>query len=198
VKKGQRVRVRLANLSMDSHPIHIHGVHFVETGTDGGPTPVTAQIRETTVNVPPGTTRDIEFVADLPGDWAVHCHKNHHTMNQMAHDLPNLVNVDQSGTEEKIRALLPGYMAMGQTGMGDMMDMGAPRNTLPMMTGEGQFGPIEMGGMFTVMKVREGITSYRDPGPYKNPPGTVAHKVAGESAEPKEPMEHQHHPGGAP
>ena len=200
VRRGQRVRVRLANLSMDSHPIHIHGVHFVETGTDGGPTPVSAQIRETTVNVPPGTTRDIEFVADLPGDWAMHCHKNHHTMNQMAHDLPNLINVDQSGIEEKVRALLPGYMAMGQTGMGEMADMqmGGPRNTLPMMTGEGQFGAIEMGGMFTVMKVREGITSYRDPGPYKYPPGTVAHKVGEETGQPKRQMEHHHHPGGAP
>ncbi len=200
VRRGQRVRVRLANLSMDSHPIHIHGVHFVESGTDGGPTPVSAQIRETTVNVPPGTTRDIEFVADLPGDWAMHCHKNHHTMNQMAHDLPNLINVDQSGIEEKVRALLPGYMAMGQTGMGEMADMqmGGPRNTLPMMTGEGQFGAIEMGGMFTVMKVREGITSYRDPGPYKYPPGTVAHKVGEETGQPKRQMEHHHHPGGAP
>ncbi len=200
VRRGQRVRVRLANLSMDSHPIHIHGVHFVETGTDGGPTPVSAQVRETTVNVPPGTTRDIEFVADLPGDWAMHCHKNHHTMNQMAHDLPNLLNVDQSGIEEKVRALLPGYMAMGQTGMGEMADMqmGGPRNTLPMMTGQGQFGAIEMGGMFTVVKVRDGITSYQDPGPYKYPSGTVAHKVGDEAGQPKRQMEHHHHPGGAP
>jgi FtsP/CotA-like multicopper oxidase with cupredoxin domain len=178
VKKGQRVRIRLANLSMDSHPIHIHGVHFVETGTDGGPTQSSAQNSETTVNVPPGTTRDIEFVADAAGDWAMHCHKTHHTMNQMAHDVPNLTGVDQSGVEQKVRDLLPGYMAMGQSGMGDMMEMGHPRNTLPMMTGEGQFGSVDMGGMFTVMKVREGITSYADPGPYKNPPGTVAHKVA--------------------
>ena len=37
-----------------------------------------------------------------------------------------------------------------------------------------------MGGMFTVVKVREGITSYADPGRYRNPPGTVAHKVADE------------------
>lgn len=178
VKKGQRVRVRLANLSMDSHPIHIHGVHFVESGTDGGPTPPSAQIPETTVNVPPGTTRDIEFVADAAGDWAMHCHKTHHTMNQMAHDVPNLTGVNQSGVEEKVRALLPGYMAMGQSGMGGMMEMGRPKNTLPMMTGEGQFGSVDMGGMFTVLKVRAGITSYQDPGPYKNPPGTVAHKVA--------------------
>jgi len=185
VKKGQRVRVRIANLSMDSHPIHIHGVNFDETGTDAGPTPLSARVRETTVNVPPGTTRDIEFVADAPGDWAMHCHKNHHTMNQMDHTVPNLTGVDQSGIEEKVRNLLPGYMAMGQNGMGDMMDMGRPPNTLPMMTGNGQFGTLDMGGMFTVVKVREGITSYADPGPYKNPPGTVAHKVADDSGKEK-------------
>lgn len=181
-RTGQRVRVRIANLSMDTHPIHIHGVHFVESGTDGGPTPVSAQIPETTVNVPPGTTRDIEFVAGLPGDWAMHCHKSHHTMNQMAHDVPNLTGVDQSGVEEKVRDLLPGYMAMGKNGMGDMaeMDMPGPRNTLPMMNGTGQFGSVDMGGMFTVLKVRDGIANYADPGPYQNPPGTVAHKVADE------------------
>jgi len=177
VKRGERVRIRFANLSMDSHPIHIHGLRFVETGTDGGPTQPSARNAETTVNVPPGTTRDIEFVADEPGDWAMHCHKSHHTMNQMAHDLPNLTGVDQSGVEEKVRALLPGYMAMGESGMGNMMQMGGPQNTLPMMSGKGQFGGIEMGGMFTVVKIRAGIKSYQDPGPYQNPAGTVAHKV---------------------
>ena len=57
--------------------------------------------------------------------------------------------------------------------------MPLPTNTLPMMTGTGQFGPIEMGGMFTVMKVREGLPAndYKDPGPYQFPPGTVAHEV---------------------
>lgn len=179
VRKGQRVRIRLANLSMDSHPIHIHGFHFVETGTDGGTIPPAARLPETTVNVPPGTTRDIEFVADAEGDWSFHCHKTHHAMNQMSHDVPNLTGVDQSGLEDQVRALLPGYMAMGKNGMDDMseMDMGRPRNTLPMMAGEGPFGAVGMGGMFTVVKVRAGITSYGDPGWYKNPPGTVAQKV---------------------
>ena len=46
-----------------------------------------------------------------------------------------------------------------------------------MMAGTGQFGPIEMGGMFTLLKVRDGITSYEDPGWYQNPPGTVASPV---------------------
>jgi hypothetical protein len=82
--------------------------------------------------------------------------------------------------------------------MGDMMEMGRPRNTLPMMTGEGQFGSVDMGGMFTVVKVREGITSYADPGHYKHPPGTVAHKVADESGKQKRKPEQQemHHHGG--
>ena len=180
VKKGQRVRIRLANLSMDSHPIHIHGFHFVETGTDGGSIPPGAQLPETTVNVPPGTTRDIEFIADTEGDWAFHCHKSHHAMNQMAHDVPNLTGVSQQGLEDKVHDLLPGYMAMGEKGMDDMagMNMGGPKNTLPMMAGQGPFGAVGMGGMFTVVKVRAGLKSYADPGWYKNPPGTVAKKVA--------------------
>ena len=68
-------------------------------------------------------------------------------------------------------------MAMGTAGMGGMMDMGTPKNTLPMMTGDGPFGPIEMGGMFTMLKVREGLTSYEDPGWYKHPDGTSARKI---------------------
>jgi FtsP/CotA-like multicopper oxidase with cupredoxin domain len=177
VRKGQRVRVRLGNLSMDSHPIHLHGYQFEETGTDGGRTPPSARRRETTVNVPVGSTRDIEFVADALGDWAFHCHKSHHTMNAMNHDVPNMLGVSQSRVEENVRKILPGYMAMGENGMGDMMEMGEPRNTLPMMTGTGPFGSIEMGGMFTVLKVREGITSYQDPGWYKHPEETLARKA---------------------
>jgi FtsP/CotA-like multicopper oxidase with cupredoxin domain len=179
IRKDQRVRIRLANLSMDSHPIHFHGHVAKVTGTDGGPIPPSAQWPVATVNVPPGTTRDIEFVADNPGDWPLHCHKNHHVMNQMAHDVPNLMGVRQREVEAKVRALLPGYMAMGSTGMGGMgeMNMGGPKNWVPMMTGEGQYGPIEMGGMFTLMKIRAGITSYEDPGFYRAPKGTVARKI---------------------
>jgi manganese oxidase len=72
-------------------------------------------------------------------------------------------------------------------GMMAEMEMPLPDNTLPMMTGSGQFGPIEMGGMFTVVKVREGLAAndYKDPGPYKNPPGTVAYEVnVAEAGEP--------------
>jgi FtsP/CotA-like multicopper oxidase with cupredoxin domain len=177
VKTGDRVRIRLGNMSMDNHPIHVHGHRFEVTATDGGRIPAAGRSPETTVDVPPGTTRDVEFVANNPGDWAFHCHKSHHTMNAMSHDLPNMIGVKQGKVEEKVKALLPGYMAMGEHGMGDMMEMGHPKNTLPMMTGQGPKGPIQMGGMFTLLKVRDGLTSYEDPGWYEPPAGTSARKI---------------------
>jgi manganese oxidase len=177
-KKGDRVRIRLANLSMDSHPIHIHGHQFWVSGTDAGRIPASARWPEVTVNVPVGATRDVDFVASEPGDWAFHCHKSHHTMNAMSHDVPNMIGVKQTAVEGRVRQLLPGYMAMGDSGMGGMHEMGRPKNTLPMMTGQGPFGAIEMGGMFTVVKVREHLASYDvDPGWYAQPPGSRARKV---------------------
>jgi FtsP/CotA-like multicopper oxidase with cupredoxin domain len=200
VRLGDRVRLRFASVNMTDHPLHLHGHRFWVVETDGGQIPRSAWWPETTLNVSPGTTRAVEFIADNPGDWALHCHKNHHTMNAMGHDVPNLLGVDQSGVEDEIRKLVGGYMAMGETGMSEhaahAAHMPGLPNTLPMMTGTGPFGPIEMGGMFTVFKVREHLASYdQDPGWYENPPGTVARKVAG----PDEPMkEHEHHhPGGA-
>jgi FtsP/CotA-like multicopper oxidase with cupredoxin domain len=179
VKRGDRVRLRFANLSMDSHPMHIHGHRFQVTGTDAGSIPPSARFHESTVNVPVGATRDLEFIADNPGDWPLHCHKSHHTMNAMSHDMPNMIGVRPGAGDAKIQDVLPGYMAMGDTGMGGMMDMGRPKNTLPMMAGKGPFGDIEMGGMFTVLKVRDGMMSYDDPGWYTQPDGTAARKVSG-------------------
>lgn len=182
VRTGQRVRIRFGNLSMDEHPIHLHGFQFWTTGTDAGPIRESAQVRETTVPVSVGATRDIEFVADEPGDWILHCHRSHHTMNQMGHGVPNTLGVKHGADEAALRKLLPGYMTMGQDGMGDMQDMAhhmkGPANTLPMMAGRGPFGNIEMGGMFTILKVRDQVAAdYADPGWYAYPPGTVAYRV---------------------
>ena len=60
--------------------------------------------------------------------------------------------------------------------------MPIPENTLPMMGGQGPFGDIEMGGMFTLLKVRKDQRpgDYRDPGWYRHPPGTVAYEWTGE------------------
>ncbi|MBI2801615.1 MAG: copper oxidase [Gammaproteobacteria bacterium] len=184
-RTGERVRIRIGNLSMHEHPMHLHGVQFFVTGGDGGRWPEGLWRSEVTEVVGVGQMRDLEFVA-IPGDWAFHCHKSHHTMNAMGHGIPNVVGVDQAGVEKDIRALLPGYMAMGRYGMSEhsghlaMGMLEGPPNTLPMMTGEGPFGAIEMGGMFTVLKVRDDLarSDYRDPGWYVNPPGTVARKVS--------------------
>jgi plastocyanin len=84
---------------------------------------------------------------------------------------------------KKIQKVAPDYMLMGERGMADMgeMQMPMPDNTAPMMTGTGQFGPLEMGGMFTVFKVRKDQKpgDYKDPGPYKFPEGTVAYEWNG-------------------
>jgi hypothetical protein len=165
---------------MTNHPIHLHGFSFTVTGTDGGWIPESARWPETTTDVPVGAIRNIEAAADAPGDWAFHCHKSHHTMNAMGHNTRNLIGIDQKQLAAA-RKIIPGFHPMGAGGMADMgsMEMPMPDNTLPMMTGFGQFGPLEMGGMFTVMKVREGLAAndYRDPGDYRNPDGTVAREV---------------------
>ncbi|MFT3733414.1 MAG: multicopper oxidase domain-containing protein [Hyphomicrobium sp.] len=65
-KKGERVRIRLGNLSaMDHHPIHLHG-YLLQGHRDRrrGRLPQSAQWPETAVLVPVGTTRTIELVAD--------------------------------------------------------------------------------------------------------------------------------------
>ncbi|HVT43605.1 MAG TPA: copper oxidase [Thermoanaerobaculia bacterium] len=195
VRLGDRVRIRLANLSMSSHPIHIHGHKFYVTGTDAGPAPESAWLPENSVNVPVGTTRDIELIADNPGDWAFHCHKTHHVMNQMGHDLPNLLGIDAGDVPQKVDELAPGTMLMGTTGMGEMAEhqMPVPRNSVPMRGGMGPYGPIDMGGMFTIIKVREGLTGYDDPGWYDPPKGTVAWKVPEMSVPAGEPT-HEGHP----
>lgn len=185
VKTGERVRIRIANLSaMSHHSVHLHGYQFKITETDGGEVPESAQQPETTVFAPVGTTRTAEFVADAPGDWAMHCHMTHHTMNQMGHGLPNVLGVDPGDTDNKIKKLLPDYMSMGQTGMGGhpkhMQHMDKPANSIPMLGAEGPFGYIEMGGMFTVLKVRDNITSYTDPGWYQNPKGTTSERATKE------------------
>jgi FtsP/CotA-like multicopper oxidase with cupredoxin domain len=84
VKIGERVRIRLVNLGMDHHPIHLHGHQFYVTGTEGGRIRTTAVEPANTVLVGVAQARDIEFVANNPGDWHFHCHLPHHMMNQMA------------------------------------------------------------------------------------------------------------------
>src|SRR2546429_714649 len=84
VRHGERVRIRLINLGMDHHPIHLHGHQFVVTGTEGGRQPESTWGPGNTVLVGVAQARDVEFVANNPGDWMLHCHLPHHMMNQMS------------------------------------------------------------------------------------------------------------------
>lgn len=180
-RQGDRVRIRCGNLSMTNHPVHLHGHEFEVAGTDGGWVPPTARWPEVTTDVAVGQMRAIEFDATEPGDWAFHCHKGHHTMNAMGHSVPTMIGVDQRKVVDKIIRIIPDYMAMGSNGMADMgtMQMPLPDNTLPMMSGNGPFGPIEMGGMFTTVKIRKDQKpgDYRDPGWYRHPKGSVAREA---------------------
>ncbi len=180
VGTGERVRIRLGNLSpMDHHPIHLHGLAFELTATDGGYVPESARYPETTVLVPVGSTRVIEFTPTEPGDWAMHCHMTHHVMNQMGHAGPFMVGADARRIDARIQPLIPGYMTMGQEGMGGMEEMGmpVPANSIPMKGGRGPFGTIDMGGMFTVLKVRDNPEAEDGTGWYQYPRGTVAERA---------------------
>lgn len=166
---GDLVRIRFGNLGpMDHHPIHLHGHTFELVATDGGVIPPSARRRDTTVLVPVGATRTIEFVA-RPGDWPLHCHMTHHMMNQMGHDAANLVGADTQGLDAKLSRVVPGSMVMGSAGMGGPMDMPQPKNAISMVGGKGPYGPIDMGGMFTLVKVRDHLEPGGDPGWYKAP-----------------------------
>lgn len=188
VRTGDKVRIRVGNLTMTNHPIHIHGHEFTVTGTDGGPVPTQARWPEVTTDVAVGQMRQIELLANEPGDWAVHCHKSHHTMNAMGHNVPTMIGVDHRGVVQQLAKLIPDYMVMGERGMADMaeMEMALPDNTAPMMTGQGPFGSVEMGGMFSVLKVRDSQPpgEHKDPGWFKHPVGSVAYEWNGQLAEP--------------
>ena len=105
VKAGERVRVRMVNLGMDHHPIHLHGNTFYITGTEGGRIHTSAREPGNTVLLGVAQSRDFEFEATNVGDWMLHCHLPHHMMNQMASMVGPMM--------ESSRGLQPGGMSAG-------------------------------------------------------------------------------------
>ncbi|MGC4032965.1 MAG: multicopper oxidase domain-containing protein [Tepidisphaeraceae bacterium] len=210
-KLGEKVRIRFGNLgAMDHHPIHLHGFEFKVTEINAGVVPEAARHTGGTILVPVGSTQAVEFVADNPGDWAMHCHMTHHVMNQMGHAIPNTLGM-KGDNDKAVRELLPAYMTMGQAGMADMgvMGMKQPGNSIPMVGGEGPHDYITMGGMFTIVKVRQDLPDgYADPGWYQNAPGTLSVAVTADvlkrngiaedaSTAPRAPMKKIEQPSGA-
>ena len=149
VRAGDRVRIRFGNLTMTNHPIHLHGYHFEVAGTDGGWIAPAARWPEVTTDVAVGQMRAIEFIANRPGDWAFHCHKSHHTMNAMGHQVPNMIGVPQQDLARRINRLVPDYMAMGSTGgaMGEIMAGPGFEFELELLTiGEGPVAGVDEAG----------------------------------------------------
>ncbi len=136
IRRGERVRIRLINMGMDHHPIHLHGFTFWETGREGARQPETIWPRGNTALVGVAQARDIEFVADRVGDWMLHCHLPHHMMNQMASNVGPMTRLGQgiqagASMQEAMGMLREGHATAGNKapslgrgmGVGSAMDM---------------------------------------------------------------------------
>ena len=135
VRQGDRVRIRFVNLGMDHHPMHVHGHTFYVTGTEGGRIPETAWWPGNTVLVGVAQARNIEFVADNPGDWMLHCHLPHHMMNQMA---------SQAGPMTRIAGFPGGQGLRGDDSSGRMNGHGSNDDSMKGMNmGNGMQGTKE-------------------------------------------------------
>lgn len=79
IKKGEVIELELINDTMMHHPIHLHGHFFRLLMGQGARSPL-----KHTVDVPPMTTRKVEFEANEDRDWMFHCHILYHMMSGMA------------------------------------------------------------------------------------------------------------------
>jgi hypothetical protein len=135
VRLNDRVRLRFINLGMDHHPIHLHGHTFVVTGTEAGRQPQSTWGPANTVLVGVAQSRDVEFVANNPGDWMIHCHLPHHMMNQMSSMVGPMTRNRQGmpmglGMEEGMGMLREGHATSEDKGpsLGRGMGVGSTRD----------------------------------------------------------------------
>ena len=132
VRLGERVRIRMVNLGMDHHPIHLHGNTFAVTGTEAGRQPQGVWSTGNTVLVGVAQARDIEFVATNAGDWMLHCHLPHHMMNAMSSVVGRMTRGSNgmpagAGMEEGMGIMRQGPALSGDKGpsLGRGMGVGA-------------------------------------------------------------------------
>jgi len=147
VRHGERVRLRMVNLGMDHHPIHLHGHQWQVVGTEAGRIPESAWIPANTVLLGVAQARDVEFEARYLGDWMLHCHLPHHMMNHMA-SMVGPVSDPGSGvgtgqTMERGMGMLHGGHALGEENgpsMGRTLGSGAAEEAASHLLGPGQEG----------------------------------------------------------
>ncbi|MXZ72941.1 MAG: copper oxidase [Acidobacteria bacterium] len=145
VRRGERVRVRMVNLGMDHHPIHLHGNTFETVATEGGRIPRAAWQPGNTVLVGVAQARDIEFEAKYPGDWMLHCHLPHHMMNHMVAMVGPMQM--RHGTSDDAPQV-PGFPQDMFMAMDSMVEKPETRGLRPTWTGG-------MMGMMTLVRVLE-------------------------------------------
>jgi FtsP/CotA-like multicopper oxidase with cupredoxin domain len=122
VRLGSRVRIRFVNIGMDHHPMHLHGHTFWTTGTEGGRQPQSTWTSGNTVLVGVAQARDIEFVADNPGDWMLHCHLPHHMMNNMSDLVSERMMTTSALSSEQAKKQMEMMAQQGGHGMHGSME----------------------------------------------------------------------------
>ena len=150
VRHNDRVKIRLINLGMDHHPIHLHGHQFWITGTEGGRQPESNWIRRNTVLVGVAQAFDVEFDAIHLGEWMLHCHLPHHMMNQMSSTVGPMTRtggMPEGVSMERGMGMQPGAPALSEengASLGRGMGVSGARETAE---GNGPQRPGEMGTM---------------------------------------------------
>lgn len=120
VPLGSRVRIRFVNMSaIDHHPMHMHGHTFWITGTEAGRIPESAWVPSNNVLVGVAQARDVEFIANNPGDWMIHCHMFHHMMNHMTSMVGPMAGHGDSGMPAGLN--MQNSLGMLQLGRGESM-----------------------------------------------------------------------------
>jgi FtsP/CotA-like multicopper oxidase with cupredoxin domain len=129
-KLGERVRIRFVNFSViDHHPLHLHGHTFWITATEGGRMPESAWYPSNNVLVGVAQVREVEFIANNPGDWVMHCHMFHHMMNSMTSQAGPLIRNNSTPAQRKIPGFPQIMLGMEMSAQAEMkmpgMDMKA-------------------------------------------------------------------------
>jgi manganese oxidase len=135
VRLGSRVRIRFVNIGMDHHPMHLHGHTFWTTGTEGGRQPESTWTSGNTVLVGVAQARDVEFVANNPGDWMLHCHLPHHMMNNMSDLISERMMTTSALSSEQAQKQMELMAKQGGHGMHGSMEhlpaVAANANSVP-------------------------------------------------------------------
>jgi FtsP/CotA-like multicopper oxidase with cupredoxin domain len=160
IRQGERVKIRLLNMGMDHHPIHLHGHQFVVTGTEAGRQQESMWGRQNTVLVGVAQARDIEFDAKYAGDWMIHCHLPHHMMNQMSSMAGPLTRrpgiVAGAGMEEGMGMIRGGTAISEGNGpsLGRGMGVGS---TIEQLTSNGRMSQAQIGEHVSSMPGMQGM-----------------------------------------